>query len=287
MKNMERKRVIVRAISLNRLIHRYFDLFYRYRLRIAHVVVDPAVFDGDDPVRHGLQRSVVRNDDDRHSLLPAAVLQKLQNLFAGLVVQRAGRLVAEHQLRILRERAGDGDALLFAARKLRGEILFPVGKADQFQNLVRVIRMAADLRRKLHVFPGGQILYEIVELEYEADRLPPVERELLLGEPLDMHAVHDDLAACRRIHSPENIQKRGLARAGRPDDHAQFPFFNGEVDPVQGVDRDLAHTVLFSYVSDLDICHLSVTPCCTISYQNAYRLTINARIMLKGFHIRT
>ena len=54
------------------------------------------------------------DDDDRGPLLAGHVLKNLQNLLAGLVVQGPGRLVAEQELGLLGQGAGDGDTLLLA-----------------------------------------------------------------------------------------------------------------------------------------------------------------------------
>ena len=50
-------------------------------------------------------------------------------------VERAGRLVEQHRLRVHRQRAGDGGALLLAARELLGIGVGLVGEADLRQQL--------------------------------------------------------------------------------------------------------------------------------------------------------
>jgi hypothetical protein len=54
---------------------------------------------------------------------------------AGLAVERAGGFVAEQHLGPLGDGAGDGDALLLAARKLGREMVHPVRQADALQRL--------------------------------------------------------------------------------------------------------------------------------------------------------
>ena len=56
-------------------------------------------------------------------------LQQLQHGLAGIVIQRAGRLVAEQQLRILGQRPRDGHALLLAAGERR-DALARLGLTD-------------------------------------------------------------------------------------------------------------------------------------------------------------
>ena len=79
------------------------------------------------------------------------MLQQLQDLLAGLIVERAGRLVAQQQLRLLGDCARNGHALLFAAGQLRREIVQPVAQADLVQGVGRVEMVGADLRREFDV----------------------------------------------------------------------------------------------------------------------------------------
>ena len=56
--------------------------------------------------------------------------QKLDHLLSGLLVEIAGRLVGDEDRGIRRERAGERDALLLAARQLRGIMRQPLRQAD-------------------------------------------------------------------------------------------------------------------------------------------------------------
>lgn len=69
---------------------------------------DSAAFDSDDPVCHGSNGLIVRNDDDCGMPLAAQIMEELQNGLAGRVIQSAGRLVAEKKLRILGKRSCNG-----------------------------------------------------------------------------------------------------------------------------------------------------------------------------------
>ena len=70
-------------------------------------------------------------------------LDRLQHDDAGLHVERAGRLVAEEHLGPLGDGAGDGDALLLAAGKLRREMIHAGRQADQLQGLLGRMRIGA------------------------------------------------------------------------------------------------------------------------------------------------
>ena len=65
---------------------------------------------------------------------------------AGLEVERAGRLVAQQDVRPLGDGARDGDALLLAAGQLRREVVQAVAEADQVERLVRRHRVVARSR---------------------------------------------------------------------------------------------------------------------------------------------
>ena len=67
---------------------------------------------------------VVRDDDDGGAVGVDAI-EEIGDLLAGRFVELAGRLVREQQRRPVGERAGDRDALHFAARQLRRPVIDP------------------------------------------------------------------------------------------------------------------------------------------------------------------
>src|SRR5207249_9023931 len=72
--------------------------------------------------------------DDEHG--HAAFAQRahdLEHRAHELRIERAGRLVEQHDAGLERNRAGDGDPLLLAARELARRLLGPVGEADTLQ----------------------------------------------------------------------------------------------------------------------------------------------------------
>ena len=60
---------------------------FGYRTNLARL-------DADYPVSHGGQSRVVGDDNHGHAMLPALILQQLQDFLAGVVVQRTGGLIA-------------------------------------------------------------------------------------------------------------------------------------------------------------------------------------------------
>ena len=77
--------------------------------------------------------------DDHHgdAQLLVQLLQQIQNRQGRGGVQGGGGLVAEQDLRVVGQGAGDGDALLLAAGELGGVGPGPVAQADQVQQFFR------------------------------------------------------------------------------------------------------------------------------------------------------
>ena len=197
----------------------------------------------------------MRNDDDGHLRAAAGVLQQLEDVLARDIVERAGRLVAQQQLRVFRKRPRDGDALLLAAGELRWEILQPILQPDLAQHLCRVERMLAQLRRDLNVFERRQVLDQVIELEHEAHVAAAILRELTAVVAGDVPPVELHGAARERVHTAEDIQQRRLARARRTHDHADLALLDRKARVVQRGDLHLAGLIDFADVFKLHKCH--------------------------------
>ncbi len=156
--------------------------------------------------------------DDRQHL----VLQTL----AGHRVERSERLVHQEDRGILRETAGDLDALLHAARHL-GRILRPVaGEADLREQALDAIlalgaRRARRFERKRHVLGRGAPRQERLAVVLEDDRhVAPRRGQLLAEEP---HG------AGIGPHEPAGHPQRcRLAATGGADDADDLPAGHAE-----------------------------------------------------------
>ena len=117
----------------------------RRRPRLEH----HAAVDEQHLVGHLLgEPDLVGHDDHRPALL-GQVLDHLQHLADELRVQRRGRLVEQHELGPQRQRAGDPDALLLAARELVGVLVRLLRQADLGQQRQRLLA-GLGLRPRLH-----------------------------------------------------------------------------------------------------------------------------------------
>ena len=110
-------------------------------------------------------------------VLPNSLLRRLSRVrtsCADCGVEVAGGLVAEQQIGVGDDGAGDGDALLLAAGELAGEVVEAVAEADELERGGGVFDALAllevgELQRQFDVFEGGQHRDQVERLEDEAD----------------------------------------------------------------------------------------------------------------------
>ena len=85
-----------------------------HSVRIQHstcIKLDPALAWLGNP-------HIVRDKDKSRIAFAVEIEHQFDDVLAGALIKIAGRLIGEQYVRICRERAGDRDALLFAAGKL-------------------------------------------------------------------------------------------------------------------------------------------------------------------------
>ena len=183
--------------------------------------------------------------DDQHGLpSPAAgVLQEAQHRLAGVVVESAGGLVAEEYLGVLGKSPGDGHPLLLSTGELGREVIKPVPKPYAHKSLLWVQRVGADFACELHVFKGGKVLHQVIELEHKAHLQPPVGGELPGAVAAYLLFVQQDTPAVAGIHAAQHIQHRGFPRPGGAYDDAEFALLHIAADMVGGGYFCLAHGV--------------------------------------------
>src|SRR5262245_57530300 len=93
-------------------------------LSLCRSVSDQAVFDDPSPTQRNLavcfvgQVVIVRDQQQRRAVEPIEIEQQFENMLAVFRIEVAGRLVGQQYLGFVGEGSRNGDALLFAARKL-------------------------------------------------------------------------------------------------------------------------------------------------------------------------
>ena len=139
----------------------------------------------DDAVRVARGDRVVGDHHDRLAELAHGVTHEREDLGAGRAVEVAGRLVGEDDLRAARQRAGDGDALLLAARQLvRAGACRRFDRPTVVDDVVdpRAVGLAAgEVHRERDVLDRGQRRHEVERLEDEAEPIAAQQGELLLA----------------------------------------------------------------------------------------------------------
>jgi hypothetical protein len=188
---------------------------------------------------------VVGDEDVRQAQLALEVLQEVQDLCLDRDVEGRHRLVADHEVGLEDEGAGDPDPLPLAAAEL-------VGVA------ARVVRLEAD-----HVHdpldPGRALLGrpDAVDAQPLADAVAdwrarvearvrvleddlhaaPVRLELRAAQPRDVLAVEDDRPRRRLDEAQEEPADGRLAAARLTDEADRLAAADDEVDAVDRLDR--------------------------------------------------
>ena len=165
----------------------------------------------------------------------------VEHLGDHLGVERGGRLVEQHQLRLHRERPGDRDALLLAAGELRRHLLRLVGDTRPARAAPSPAprRPCCDI---LRTRIGPRVTFSSTVLC--ANRLndwktmPTSARSLaspraLVGQHL---AVDRDRAGVDRLEPVDRAAEGRLARAARPDDDDDLALCTLVVDVLQHVE---------------------------------------------------
>src|SRR5690606_15651846 len=151
-----------------------------------------------------------------------------------LRIQVAGGLVRDQEARVVYDRPGNGNPLLFAPRQLGRQCVHPVRQAHQFQDL---LDPAADLATggfngfhgKRNVFIGRQVGQQLVILENHPDFSAQI-GNLPIPDPLDVDSVDQDDAAGRLLFTVHQFDEGTLPGATWTDHIAKLSLVNPNVD---------------------------------------------------------
>ena len=140
----------------------------------------------------------------------------LAQLHAHLGVERRQRLVEQQDGRLDGECAGQGDALLLAARQLVRVVADALGQSDQAEQLLGALatvdtRLLAHAHAELDVLPSRHVGEQAVRLEHHA-------HVAFGGRHADeVGAVDQQLSVGRLLEAGHDPQGGGLAAAARPE----------------------------------------------------------------------
>ena len=214
----------------------------------------PPILEFEHPPHALREFAAVRHHNERHAFFAIQFDEQLAEVVGAGVIERAGGFVGEEELRLVDERADDGDALAFAAGELAGEMMQPFRETDALEQALGAlgrslnssgptpspskegssIRLLVPLlggvrgglglgqRRHEDVFPHGALREEEVGLEHEAD-LPIADGgELEFVELTQISSSKLDAAGRGLIERADDLQQRALAGTGRSHDSERF-----------------------------------------------------------------
>ncbi len=129
--------------------------------RRAHLLDAPLVHD-HYAIRHFERLFLSVSDEEAGDVdLVMQPAEPAAEVFPHLGVERPERLVQQEDLRLHRQRAGEGNALLLPARELRGIAVgqrFELHQPQQFQHALADIRLGRPLRARAHAEAKGDVL---------------------------------------------------------------------------------------------------------------------------------
>ena len=213
----------------------------------------PAVHERELVADLARKAEVARHHHHRHAGA-RQVLHHRQDLAHQLGVQRRGRFVEQHQLRVHGQGAGDGNPLLLPARELRGILSMLAGQPDAIEQPGGAVpgpggRRALHPDRRLdHVLQRGHVRKQVELLEHHPD-VAPHACHLALGQLIqfaamlavaDQLAGHPDPATVDGFQVVDTGQQRALARSGRADDAHHATGRHVHVDVAQHLARSVA-----------------------------------------------
>ena len=193
----------------------------------------------DDPVGVPLGELLVVGDEQDRLAAAVEVVDEGECLVPVPPIERAGRLVGEQHRRPVHDRPGQRHALAFAAAQRRREVARLGRQAELAEQVVdRAPRGspggARELCRDGDVVANAQVVEEVEELEHEPDPGSSEAGRIRLAQPIDPHAVDEDLAARGPVEAADQVEERGLATARRAHDRGDGPGHDVEIDRVEG-----------------------------------------------------
>ena len=175
----------------------------------AAVSDDFAVLQFDDALRMLRHFHIV--GDDHHGVAALVQLaEDRQHFLAGLGVQRAGRFVRQDNFAAVDQRARDADALLLAAGKLAGLVVFAPLQAQPRQQLRRSLPpliapgVGVD-GRNFNVAQRAEIGHQVVTLEDKADMLAAQAGQFVRRQVGGVLAADVVVAAIRHIEAAHDV----------------------------------------------------------------------------------
>ena len=188
--------------------------------------------------------AVMRGDDHGR---PARVhlAKQIHDFERQVRIEIAGRLVRQHDLRIVDEGAGNGDALLLAAGELFGMSIHPVLQADPFQHLKGLALLCSERQAKhahdeCDVLKHSESRNQAEVLKNESNR-SAVGLHLRSAEIAEVAAADLQQTLGWQLLPEQQAKQRGLTRAARPCEKQKFTLVDRQREVAQRIDAAPVH----------------------------------------------
>ena len=166
------------------------------------------------------------------------------HLDAQLGVEVAQRLVEQEDARLAHDGAADGDALALSTRELTRLALEQWLDLEDVGGLLHALGdlglgHARRFETEGQVLVNVHVRVECVGLEHHCNAAA--------GGGYFVHAlaVDQQIAAADRLEPRDHAQQRGLAAAGRADEHGELAWLDAQIDAVDDFDIAVALDHLF------------------------------------------
>ncbi len=208
--------------------------------RLAHGFArQHAIANGDHALHLPGNRRVMADDNRGDTHFVGQLAESVVDELGRHRIHFAGRFVGQQQRRVIGQGYGDGNALLFAAGKLRKLVMFAPLQPHQVEQFVSaaalVARQPGDGHRQHDVFDGVEIGDQVAcaLLPDKAHLLAPVAVELRVTHAQEVVAIHAHAPRRRAIQPTQDVHERRLAAARSTDDRHQLAALDGQVQLAQ------------------------------------------------------
>ena len=203
------------------------------------------------------QLRIVRHHNDQ--AIARHFLEQLHDLHARFAVQRACRLVRQHNVRIVHQRAGDRHTLHLPAGKLVRPLVDVLRQPHPLQRFFGAaaalpLRHPADRQRQLHIRQHTLVRDQVVALEHKPDRVIAIRVPIAIAIFFRGRSIDDQIAVLVAVQPANDIEQRRLTRTTRPQDRHKLVVTQIKRDPVQSNLREIARRVGLADISQLQHC---------------------------------
>ena len=184
----------------------------------------------------------------------AAVLievgQQFHDFHRSFRIEIAGRFVGQQHVRAGDDGAGDGDALLLAARQFGGGMIPPLFEAHLVERghaeiIARLLVLAAIDERQFDIFERGGPREKVEALEHEAKIAAAQQGALIAVKRFHMMALEQEGPRRRHVEAAEDVHRCRFAGAGWSHHRDEIALLDVEVDAFQGLKGGRAFAIDF------------------------------------------